>query len=92
MNEGRTVFAQLLDFLPKLAQQPFGLIILDPAYKVLGNRDENANGEIADLMNEFEALPGRLVPRRCRAPASLLRFTMTRHGWPFATARAIRTR
>jgi hypothetical protein len=39
-----------------LAKYQFGLIILDPAYKVLGNRDENANGEIADLMNELEAL------------------------------------
>ncbi len=40
----------------QLAKYQFGLIILDPAYKVLGNRDENANGEIASLMNEFEAL------------------------------------
>lgn len=40
----------------QLAKQQFGLIILDPAYKVLGDRDENANGEIAGLMNEFEAL------------------------------------
>lgn len=40
----------------ELDRQQFGLIILDPAYKLLGNRDENANGEIADLMNEFEAL------------------------------------
>ena len=40
----------------QLARHQFGLIILDPAYKVLGNRDENANGEIASLMNEFEAL------------------------------------
>ena len=43
----------------ELTQQPFGLIILDPAYKLLGNRDENANGEIASLMNEFEALAQR---------------------------------
>lgn len=45
---------------PKLEEQltrhQFGLIILDPAYKLLGSRDENANGEIAGLMNEFEAL------------------------------------
>ncbi len=40
----------------QLAKHRFGLIILDPAYKVLGNRDENANGEIASLMNEFEAM------------------------------------
>ena len=40
----------------QLARHQFGLIILDPAYKVLGNRDENANGEIAGLMNELEKL------------------------------------
>lgn len=40
----------------QLASERYGLIILDPAYKVLGNRDENANGEIAGLMNEFECL------------------------------------
>jgi hypothetical protein len=40
----------------KLTRHQFGLIILDPAYKVLGNRDENANGEIAGLMNELEAM------------------------------------
>ncbi len=40
----------------RLKKQQYGLIILDPAYKVLGNRDENANGEIADLMNQFESL------------------------------------
>ena len=40
----------------RLAQYQFGLIILDPAYKVLGARDENANGEIADFMNELEQL------------------------------------
>jgi hypothetical protein len=40
----------------QLARHKFGLIILDPAYKVLGNRDENANGDIAGLMNELEKL------------------------------------
>jgi hypothetical protein len=40
----------------QLARHQFGLIILDPAYKLLGDRDENANGEIAGLMNEFEGL------------------------------------
>ena len=40
----------------QLVRQSYGLIIIDPAYKVLGNRDENANGDIASLMNEFEAL------------------------------------
>jgi hypothetical protein len=52
--------ADLSVLRPKLEEQlsrhNFGLIILDPAYKVLGDRDENANGEIANLMNEFEAM------------------------------------
>jgi hypothetical protein len=52
--------ADLTLLRPKLEEQlsrhQFGLIIVDPAYKVLGNRDENANGEIASLMNEFEAM------------------------------------
>ncbi len=52
--------ADLTLLRPKLEEQicrrEFGLIILDPAYKVLGDRDENANGEIASLMNELEAL------------------------------------
>jgi hypothetical protein len=55
--------ADLTLLRPKLEEQlirhQFGLIILDPAYKVLGNRDENANGEIAGLMNELEAMAQR---------------------------------
>jgi hypothetical protein len=43
----------------QLARYEFGLIVLDPAYKVLGDRDENANGDIASLMNELEALVQR---------------------------------
>ena len=39
-----------------MAETDIGLIIVDPAYKVLGDRDENANGEITDLMNQFESL------------------------------------
>ncbi len=39
-----------------LSQHQFGLLILDPAYKLLGNREENSNGDIADLMNELERL------------------------------------
>jgi RecA-family ATPase len=42
--------ADLTLLRPKLEEQiakhEFGLIILDPAYKVLGGRDENANGDI----------------------------------------------
>jgi len=32
----------------------FGLIILDPSYKLLGDADENSASEIAELLNAFE--------------------------------------
>jgi hypothetical protein len=48
-----------LDLQAQLDRHDFGLIILDPIYKVLGDRDENANGEIAGLMNELELLVQR---------------------------------
>ena len=34
----------------------FKLIIMDPAYKLLGDRDENANSDITSLLNEFERI------------------------------------
>lgn len=39
-----------------IGQQDFDMLIFDPVYKLLGNRSENDAGEMADLMNEFEAL------------------------------------
>jgi hypothetical protein len=32
----------------------YGLVIIDPTYKILGNLDENKAGDIAKLMNELE--------------------------------------
>jgi len=53
-------YADLTLLRPKLDEQLakhlFGLIILEPSYKVLRNRHENANVKIASLMDEFEAL------------------------------------
>jgi len=43
----------------ELMRHQFGLLILDPIYKLLGNRDENSNSDIADLMNELEKLARR---------------------------------
>src|SRR5262249_25765326 len=34
----------------------YSLIIFDPIYKGLGNRDENKAGDIASLLNELESL------------------------------------
>lgn len=46
-------------FIARMARGQYSLIILDPVYKILGERDENANGEVAQLLNEFEALAVR---------------------------------
>jgi hypothetical protein len=39
-----------------IAERDFSLLIFDPVYKLLGNRSENDASEMANLMNEFEAL------------------------------------
>jgi hypothetical protein len=36
--------------------EKFGLIIVDPIYKMLGGRDENSAGDITELLNVFEKL------------------------------------
>lgn len=46
-------------FLVNTVGSGFDMIILDPIYKCLGDRDENANGEVAGLLNEVEALAVR---------------------------------
>jgi hypothetical protein len=52
--------ANLSTMLPALLDgvrgQSYGLIIVDPIYKVLGGRDENSAGEIGKLLNELEQL------------------------------------
>lgn len=53
-------FKELLPHvLAAMGGSKYSLIILDPVYKILGERDENANGEVAQLLNEFEALAVR---------------------------------
>jgi hypothetical protein len=46
--------------LPKIIERVqtvgYGLIILDPVYKILGERDENNAGHVADLLNEMESV------------------------------------
>jgi hypothetical protein len=55
--------ADLTSLRPELeksiADEEFGLIIVDPAYKLLGDRDENSNSDITSLMNEFERFSER---------------------------------
>lgn len=40
----------------RIANTPYRLIAIDPIYKGLGDRDENATGDIAALCNEVESL------------------------------------
>ncbi len=40
----------------KMRGQDFALVILDPVYKLYGRTDENAAGDVAALLNGFEAL------------------------------------
>ncbi len=52
--------ADLSAIVPEIIRQAeaetFSLIVLDPIYKVLGGRDENAAGDISGLLNEIERL------------------------------------
>lgn len=47
---------QLAHFVTQTGGLKYSLIILDPIYKCLGDRDENANGEVAELLNIVESL------------------------------------
>ena len=44
------------DITKRLLEQDFRLIIFDPIYKALGNRDENKAGDVASMLNELEAI------------------------------------
>lgn len=45
-----------LPLLNKIRRYKVGLAVLDPIYKCLGERDENSNGEVGDLLNEIESV------------------------------------
>ena len=48
--------SDLVEQIIKAVGDKYDLIIFDPVYKILGERDENSNGDIADLMNEFDRI------------------------------------
>ena len=56
----RGVRADLLKFAAEIRERskdaPFGLIVVDPIYKALGDRDENKAGDMGELMGELETL------------------------------------
>ncbi len=51
-----TDLADLADKVIAKANGKYDLIILDPIYKVLGDRDENSNGQMAELMNIIDRI------------------------------------
>lgn len=44
------------EILERIKETKYSLIIVDPIYKVLGERDENSAGDINSLLNEFEKI------------------------------------
>lgn len=52
----RDLCRSLLEGIEKHDVEPYGLIIIDPIYKGLGDADENSAGDIGGLMNAVEQL------------------------------------
>ncbi len=44
------------EILEGIKDKPYSLIVIDPIYKVLGERDENSAGDINSLMNELDKI------------------------------------
>jgi RecA-family ATPase len=44
------------NIIKQLLQEDYSLIIFDPIYKALGDRDENKAGDVASMLNELEAI------------------------------------
>ena len=42
--------------IEKIRGEGYVLIIIDPTYKLMGDRDENAPGGVGDLLNQFERI------------------------------------
>lgn len=47
---------KLQPIIAQAAAQNYGLIIIDPIYKVYGDRDENSAGDMGELLNEIDRL------------------------------------
>lgn len=44
------------EIIARIKDTPYSLIVIDPIYKVLGERDENSAGDINSLMNELDKI------------------------------------
>ena len=55
-GHGEGIELMVADMMEALLREKFALIIFDPIYKALGNRDENKAGDVASLCNELERI------------------------------------
>lgn len=53
---GTELFKLLPDLMRQIKYGNYALVVLDPIYKVLGGRDENAAGDVALMCNELESI------------------------------------
>lgn len=53
---GTALYKLLPDMIRQIAYGGYVLVILDPIYKTLGGRDENAAGDISEICNELESI------------------------------------
>ena len=51
--------SDLVEEIINRVQDRYEVVIIDPIYKVLGDRDENSNGDVASLMNELDKVVER---------------------------------
>lgn len=55
-GHGEGIEHLMQELLEELLRRRFVLIIFDPIYKALGNRDENKAGDVASMLNELEKI------------------------------------
>jgi len=55
-GHGKGIENLLADLMSVLRHRKFVLIIIDPIYKALGDRDENKAGDVASMLNQLEKI------------------------------------
>ena len=48
--------SHLVEEIIERVKDKYDVVVIDPIYKVLGDRDENSNGDIASMMNELDRI------------------------------------
>lgn len=55
-GHGEGIENLVADLMAVLRHRKFALIIIDPIYKALGDRDENKAGDVASMLNQLEKI------------------------------------